>query len=180
MNYHNYIQLEQIKDEIISRFKYDPYTGVLTYIKSNNHKNVGDSAGYLHKSGYLVVKVNNISLKVHRIAWFLYHNEDANGMIDHINGNRCDNRMSNLRVVSFQDNSKNRGNNKNNTSGAKGVVKKGNKYYARIGFNGVKLFIGSFNTLEEAEVAYVQKAAELYAEKFRYYHNKGELDENIN
>lgn len=167
MTYHKYIKLESIRDELLARFSYDHKTGVLTYLKANKHKNIGDSAGFVHKSGYLVIKVNKISLKVHRIAWYLYYGVDAEGMIDHINGDRTDNRIENMRVVSFIENSKNRGINKNNTSGAKGVVKKGNKYYARIGFNGIKLFIGSYNTLEDAEVAYKEKAVELYGEMVR-------------
>ncbi len=170
MKHHKYISLLGIRDELCSRFSYDANTGLLTYLKDIKHNRVGDIAGYKHKSGYLIVKVNTVSLKVHRIAWFLHYGYGAEGMIDHIDGDRCNNQISNLRVVSFKDNSKNRGNNKNNSTGAKGVVKRGSKFYARIGFNGIKIFIGSFSSLEDAAQAYKDKASELYGDMNRDTH----------
>lgn len=73
--------------------------------------------------GYYAVNYMGKRMKVHRIAWCLYHKKDIpDGMhIDHINGIRNDNTINNLRLASIHDNQQNRGKNKNNTSGYKGV-----------------------------------------------------------
>lgn len=87
-----------------------------------------------------------------------------NMVVDHINHNRLDNRKCNLRICTIQENGLNKKVSPNNKLGVKGVRKLGNKYQARISFNGKRIFIGSFDTLEEAQAAYNQKANELHGE----------------
>lgn len=91
--------------------------------------------------------------------------ETRNGA-DHRNGNPLDNRRSNLRVCSQADNTLNRGFNKNNKSGYKGVIfySKTNKWRARIGYRGIKRHIGYYDTPKEAAIAYNNKALELHKE----------------
>jgi hypothetical protein len=98
---------------------YDPITGDITWVKkpSNACKN---KAGSFHKaSGYFVIKFNNIQYKSHRLAWYLHYGVWPIGEIDHINGIKTDNKISNLRDVSHIENM-------NNT---KGHREKTFKYY---------------------------------------------------
>ena len=85
-------------------------------------------------------------------------------IIDHINGDVFDNRLSNLRVVTRQQSAMNRRIPKNNKLGVKGVTKVKNRYKALIGFNGKTIHLGSFITVEEASKAYEAKATELFGE----------------
>jgi hypothetical protein len=87
------------------KFDYNPETGTLSR-KSNN-----TIAGYPTQRGWLRVKVGDTHYRVHRIAWKMFYGEDppAKLEIDHINRNRADNRISNLRVVTRSENALNSG-----------------------------------------------------------------------
>lgn len=86
--------------------------------------------------------------------------------IDHINGDKLDNRRANLRPCTNQQNQMNRGANKNNTSGYKGVAydKRRSKYSAQIRYNRKLIWLGYYPTAEDAYGAYKAKAAELFKE----------------
>ena len=84
--------------------------------------------------------------------------------IDHINGNGLDNRRSNLRVATLSQNQMNRGVQKNNKSGVKGVYFSQGKWRAQIKSNKRYLFIGTFSTRELAAAAYQKAAIELHGE----------------
>lgn len=87
-------------------------------------------------------------------------------VVDHINGDRVDNRSANLRVCTRGQNLCNRGKTSLNTSGYKGVVFHQKKWKAQIGFQGRHRYIGVFDTQEEAHIAYCAKAKELHGEFF--------------
>ncbi len=97
------------------RFNYDPETGLLTYHNSPRPKinPPGSVVGYETEQGrgWLRVKINRKHYRLSRIVWKMYYGEDPpKGMsIDHINRDRCDNRICNLRLCSHLDNIKNRG-----------------------------------------------------------------------
>ena len=103
------IKNEKTYDEIIKdRFFYDHISGDLYKI----HKNVVAITGHCTKYGYIRVNIpengkNPPQIFAHRIAWFLYHGKWPEKYIDHINGNRSDNRIENLREVSHSENCKN-------------------------------------------------------------------------
>lgn len=88
------------------KFIYNPDTGELIYKKTLHKSRVGEVAGYLTQRGWLRVKVGNTHYRVHRIAWKMFYGEDPpTGLdIDHINRDKTDNRISNLRVVTRKDN----------------------------------------------------------------------------
>lgn len=90
-------------------------------------------------------------------------------IVDHINGNTLDNRRSNLRLATKQQNQFNRSKPQNNTSGYKGVTwnKNAEKWKAQIGHAGTTLYLGYFDTPEEAALAYEEKAKELFGEFYR-------------
>lgn len=91
---------------------------------------------------------------------------DKGVLIDHINGNRLDNRKCNLRFCTPTENARNKKKSVNNKSGFKGVifVKRLGRYRPSIMFNGKLHYMGSFTTAEAAHAAYVAKAKEFFGE----------------
>jgi hypothetical protein len=142
-------------------FEYDKETGDLIWkVCKARRVKVGDIAGYPQSTGYKRLKINAKDYLVHRIV-FLMHKGYLPKTIDHINGDRLDNRIENLRAVTANQNQHNRKLNSNNTSGFKGVswCKRDNKWKAAIKLEGKKINLGRFNTPEEAD-AVVRKARE--------------------
>jgi hypothetical protein len=91
-------------------------------------------------------------------------------IVDHINGDKLDNRRENLRVCTAGENSRNQKINKRNTSGFKGVCfsKAGNKWMARIKVNWINKYLGLFDTPEQAHAAYCVAATALHGEFARF------------
>jgi len=141
--------------------EYDKETGDLLWkVRKAKRVKVGDIAGYIESTGYKRFTINAKSYLVHRIV-FLMHKGYLPKTIDHINGDRLDNRIENLRAVTANQNQHNRKLNSNNTSGFKGVswFKKQNKWKASIRLEGKQINVGYFSTPEEAD-AVVRKARE--------------------
>lgn len=120
---------------------------------------IGQVAGATHHSGYRTIKINDIPYPAHRLMW-VYHNGtiDENLQIDHINGDKTDNSIENLRLVTAQENAFNR-----SRLNAKGYTwnKKTNKWQAQIKANNIFKYLGSFLTEQEARNAYL-KAVTIY------------------
>ena len=146
---------------------YNKDTGVFTWkIKSCIQKEIGDIAGYVDKEGYIILTSSicskKKSYKAHRIAYLLMTGYMPEKQIDHINGNAGDNRWINLREASNAENSFNRKKSTKNTSGYKGVHKKGKKWISQIQINNTKMYLGSFDSKEEAYKVYCEKSKELF------------------
>lgn len=125
-----------------------------------NSRWAGKKAGNVNNStGYVEVKLNSIKLRVHRVVYLMFNGHMDQGLlIDHIDGNRINNTPLNLRVVNQSENSQNQ---KKSTSRSKlGVLgvsqTSSGKYQARIGLNGKDTYLGSFLTISDAEVAYLE------------------------
>jgi hypothetical protein len=102
----------------------------------------------------------------HRLVW-LYHNGCwPSKFLDHIDGDRENNRIENLREASRTDNNRNVSRQRNNTSGFKGVslMKRDNVWIAQITVNRKNYYLGRFSTPEEAYAAYCKAAKELHGE----------------
>jgi hypothetical protein len=138
---------------------YNPATGIFTW-KVRNAKcvHIGDVAGCTEKRiGYITIGIDGNVYKAHRLAWLYMTNEWPNGLIDHINGQKADNRFFNLRVVDAGGNSENvRKPNKRNKSGFIGVIAYQGKWRANITVKGKTRRIGDFSSPEEAHKAYLE------------------------
>jgi hypothetical protein len=144
-------------------FVYCPETGQFK-VKAPRRwvrKPVGSVIGSIGANGYIVIRIYGQLYRAHRLAWFYTHGCWPAEHIDHINGDRSDNRLANLREASVSQNLGNAKRSKNNTSGFKGVCRgRGDKWRATICVNGKRRKIGSFSTPEEAHKAYCAAATE--------------------
>lgn len=125
------------------------YFGVIVNLKIGNHKKF---------------------MYAHRIVWILQVGEIPEGLvIDHKNGNPCDNRLENLRTVTRAQNSL-------NTGGCRGrdlphgVYRHKRKFQAKCR----KFHAGTFNTVEEARLAFIEHSNKIFGEFSRYYPHGGE------
>lgn len=156
-------------DDVLS---YDPATGIFTRKKLGKYaskKYLGQETGYKHSTGCVFLSVNRKKLKAHRVAFLLMTGAWPEKEIDHINGNAADNRWENLREVTRSQNCCNTKLSKKNKTGAKGVFhvrREGRKdvWMANIAMNGVRTFLGHFQTKEEAAAAYQAASRELHGE----------------
>lgn len=154
-------------DEIRKIVSYDPVTGIFTRIASKNRPwNIGQRAGATAATGYRSIFINGSYYLEHRIAWVLVYGDIANGLtIDHINGDKADNRICNLRLATDCQNSYYRSRQSNNNSGFKGVYQRENgKYRATITVNKKTKNLGTFDTKEEAYAIYCEAARRLHGE----------------
>lgn len=145
--------------------RYDPETGLLWWIKTNSQRApAGSVAGCLSKrTGYVSVGVNGKRMRAHRVVWMMVYNEIPSE-IDHIDGDRSNNRIENLRLVSRSGNNQNRGVQRNNTSGATGVSFDSyrSRWAARIQSNGKQISLGRFHSFNEAVRAYADAKAKIH------------------
>lgn len=144
---------------------YEPSTGLFTWKKKVAMKTVvGAVAGYQGPNGYVTIKVWHARYLAHRLAWLLEVGAIGDGQIDHINGIRNDNRLSNLRLVSAAVNRQNlRTALRRSKTGLLGVTcDRYNRYGARITVAGVTRMLGFFSTPEEAHQAYLAAKLELH------------------
>ena len=140
---------------------YDPATGIFTRkVRTSRNVKVGDIVGSQNGDGYLLISVRSRRHKAHRLAWLYVYGAWPEDQIDHINRNRSDNRISNLREATNKQNMQNASKRSDNTSGHPGVswYKQKSKWQAKIKHNQKKIHLGSFTTMEEALSA--RKAAE--------------------
>lgn len=138
---------------------YDQDTGVFRW-KSRRSKRVkaGDIAGTAHNCGYIAITIDRSPCLAHRLAWLYVTGDWPLMQIDHFNGEKKDNRFSNLRDVNSNINAQNmRKANSRSMSGLLGVKKSacGSRWEANISFDGRHLHLGSFGSAEEASAAYI-------------------------
>lgn len=152
--------------ELMARsLAFNPENGSI--IRRDRRMSGGDGyAGTINKRGYRVICIGGVIHRAHRPMWFFVHGEWPKQTIDHINGDKLDNRISNLRLASVAQNMRNRYIQKNNSSGYKGVsFHRGNgKWIARIGINRRRISLGYFDNPDEAYRAYCNNIAKYHGE----------------
>ncbi|HLX18453.1 MAG TPA: HNH endonuclease [Bradyrhizobium sp.] len=150
---------------------YDPVTGRLTWrlrsdrLRAWNSRFVGRETGTSYQYGAKQVRINDRLYLAHRVAWLHHYGEWPVSGIDHINGDPGDNRIVNLRLADHSQNGQNRGAQKNNSSGFKGVTydKKNKKWRAKISVSGKHYDLGRHETAELAALAYERAVVELHS-----------------
>ena len=149
-----------------NRLKYDADTGIFTWLGEFNAKRVGRRAGTtVGIKGYRTITIKKRRYYEHRVAWYMMTGEDPTGFeIDHINGDKSDNRFCNLRLATSQTNKANCGLTKSNNSGFKGVHARGSRWIASITYDNKLIHLGMFKCPKEAAIAYDNKAIELFGE----------------
>lgn len=130
-----------------------------------NKKFAGVRAGYVSARGYRYIKLGTKLIKEHRLVWLYCHGRHPAGSVDHIDGDRQNNRISNLRLASNSQNGINslvaRG-----ASGLRGVrwAKYANKWRVGIKINGRSVHLGYFDDKSEAAAAYEAKVTEVHGD----------------
>jgi hypothetical protein len=151
---------------------YDPETGIFTW---KNDKfafgkarccRAGDVAGGRNVHGYWQICIDYRVLLAHRLAWLYVTGQWPDGQIDHVNGDKADNRFENLRVANNSENMRNRRRYSNNRSGLKGVSfsKVKNCFRASIQVDNKWKHLGYFNCPTAAHLAYCRAAKALHGE----------------
>ena len=163
-NTHSIPSLNRIREA----FDYDPDTGVLTWkIRTSNRSAIGQEAGCPDGQGYRILMLDKCLLRTHRVAFAHYHGRWPIGVIDHINGDRSDNRIVNLRDVSNAVNLQNNWRpQKNSSTGLRGasLTKYPGVFCAEISVNKIKHRLGMFRSPEAAHAAYLEAKKRLHGE----------------
>lgn len=149
----------EIRRKLMPRSEFSTERGY----KIHKSKYAGSIATRITPFGYLRVNYKGRDIMAHKIVWFFAYGVWPEFEIDHINHNRSDNRIENLRKSSYKENNKNKSKYKNNTSGTTGVVwhKKKKRWIATIFTDGKRTEIGSFVDKQEAIKARKRKQKEL-------------------
>lgn len=148
------------QEEIGRLFMYSESDGILTWRSPRSSSRALMPAGSVKRDGYRYITIRRKLYASHRLIWILFNGSEPDGLIDHINRIKTDNRIENLRAATKEQNAANAGMYSTNTSGFKGVYfcKRDKRFIASITFHGKMKRIGGFATAEEANEAY-QKAS---------------------
>jgi len=157
----------RIKDDMT----YCPETGFFKWVNCDQGSiKKGDIAGAVLDSGYRIIGYKGSVYKAHRLAFLFMEGEIPALQIDHINGNKDDNRFCNLRPVTHSENQRNQVIAKNNSSGFTGIIwcNHHEKWLVRISSNGKRVFIGYYKCKLDAVAERIRAN-----KKFNYHENHG-------
>lgn len=140
----------------VMKFSYNPETGSILKL--------GKKCGGISNKGYLLIQDGGKRIMAHRLAWFLFYNKWPSCFLDHINGNKTDNRISNLRESSARLNGINKNIHRDGRLPGYTVQPNG-KYKAQIYFNKKKYSLGNYATEQEAHEMYINALNKVLAGK---------------
>lgn len=145
---------------------YNSYTGTFVWkVYKSSRAVIGSIAGTFNPDGYLIIKIDGKNYRSHHLAWLYTHGIWPSDILDHINGERADNRIINLREATIQLNAQNQRNPViTNKCGLIGVRfrKDAGKFTAQIKLNGKTKHIGYFTDKNDAHAAYILAKRELH------------------
>lgn len=154
---------EITQERLFEALSYDPESGDFKWKKKVNRRVVvGSAAGGLHRStGYWRLAIDGVNYKAHRLAWFWTFGVWPDGEIDHIDCDKTNNRIGNLRDVSHLKNMQNeRMARRNSSTRLLGAFANGKKFQAKIRVDGVQRYLGTFDVAEQAHAAYLSAKRE--------------------
>lgn len=143
---------------------YDPATGLFTRLTASGTAHAGDKVGWTEPNGYKRASLDGVKVWLHRAAW-LYVTGEAPDYVDHRNGDKGDNRFTNLRSTTQSVNMQNqRKARSNNTSGLLGVSwhRGAKKFMAEIRLGNTREYLGLHETAEAAHATYVRAKRRLH------------------
>ena len=154
-------------ERLRSLLSYDAETGVFVWLASTNGRiKVGDIAGSFNNKGYIAIGCDGKEHKAHRLAWLWIHGAWPSKQIDHIDGDKSNNRLANLREATNTENQQNRrrARRDNKSGGLIGAQfhRHTGKYTSKIGVGGKSIYLGLFDTAKLAHEAYVKAKRELH------------------
>lgn len=159
---------EQLSRELLHELlDYDPITGLFKWrIKTNPRARIGSVAGCTKPDGYRLIGIRKKDYYGHRLAWFYVHGVWPADEIDHINGNKDDNRICNLREATHQQNNRNKAVKKNTFSGVPGVsiYRPTGQWRARIFIDGREKSLGYYRTKDEAIAVRAEAEKRIFGE----------------
>jgi hypothetical protein len=165
-------------DYLRQRLRHDPGTGKLYWradaplVRKNWNTRFGGREAFtaIRNTGYRHGRIDDVCYQAHRVIWALHYGADPVGHLDHIDHDKLNNRIENLRIVNHQENHRNTSRRRNNTSGHMGVswFAAGNKWSAYIMVDRKKKHLGYFDRLDDAVAA--RRAAEA---TFGFHENHG-------
>ncbi len=167
---------DEMADYFRSHLSYCEESGLMYWVKKpSNRVNIGELAGTVNRQGYLVVTVRRQKIQGHRVAWLLHHGKWPKHQIDHVDGNRSNNRISNLRDATHVQNMQNTAMFRNNRSGCMGVRwnNKSSRWVSFIGHGGKRISLGTHTSLLEAAAR--RKSREI---SLGYHPNHGRVATN--
>lgn len=141
-------------DHLAGNIKYDHETGFFSAKTSRKGMPVGKNIALPQSSGYLRVSYKGYRYLAHRLAWIIFYRENPPGQIDHINGDRKDNRIKNLRIALPSENNQNQSKAKGKNKVIGVYLMESGRYQAKIKANGKTKILGRFDSEEEASQAY--------------------------
>jgi hypothetical protein len=156
------METSELRQRILLIVEYDHETGLFRRLVASKgcSLKIGWTKGSLSYRGYRKMNLLKKSYELHRIAWLIYYGDWPKKNIDHINGDKSDNRICNLRDATVVENARNSGMSRANTSGHIGVryYERYGKWRAEIKVNYRNIHLGLFDTMDQAIEA--RKSAE--------------------
>lgn len=144
--------------------RYEPETGKLFWkISTSNRVRAGSEAGTISKIGYRYVSIDGHRALAHRLIFFMQNGVWPSESIDHMDNDRLNNRWSNLRECNRTVNAENKKSAlSNNKLGILGVSPSRGRFKAQIQVSGKNKFIGRYDSVEEAQKAYLDAKSKLH------------------
>lgn len=146
------------QQEIKNLFDYQE--GIIYWkVSRSGIKHDGNGAGCLHHNGYKVVCINGKSYRVHRLIWIMFNGDIPNSIfVDHIDRNKLNNKIENLRLATNQEN------NRNNSSNGFTWEPEREVFRVGIGIDGKRKHIGRYDTIIDARAAYLRARRKYFGE----------------
>lgn len=148
-------------EQVKAALTYNPETGKFYWLESSVRGRPKGVAGTSHSTGYEQIRLNGKSYLAHRLAWFYMYGTWPTYEVDHINGDRADNRIANLREVTHRQNAMNRIEHRLGKLPGAYKDRRWGRWQARIKIANTTRSLGTYDTAEEAHAAYLQAVKEL-------------------
>jgi len=156
------------------------YGNLIRKVRTSSNTNIGEIVGCINNVGYSVVSVENKLYLVHRIIFLWHHGYLPENDVDHIDRNKSNNKIENLREISHRCNSRNTKIYSHNTSGITGVTANGDSWVAQIHIDKHNNYLGRFKNFDDAVLArwraeckYGWKGCNSDTPSYLYLKNKG-------